>query len=221
MIIDVDTHWELATSAKNGPLAPWSNHLPGYGDLLAHAIAGDLLAALPDADRPSARTLLPALFVTHEIAVPDERAALLAVRTSPELDAEFAKIELTLARDVPLRPRTLQIAASYRCPDAAPSDSPATPSGCAGLPPNRSSLVTEFSLPRPQPPTTSHRPSSDDFYDRRAAFNTYNEGNPDVLLYRGLYPHSLREPDNEELAAACAGKVSCEDNWGVQVTKVR
>ncbi len=49
----------------------------------------------------------------------------------------------------------------------------------------------------------------------------YNEGNPDVLLYRGLYPHSLREPDNEELAAACAGKVSCEDNWGVQVTKVR
>lgn len=68
MIIDVDTHWELATGAKQGPLAPWSHHLPGYGDLLAFAIAGDLLAALPEADRPTAKELLPALFARAEEA---------------------------------------------------------------------------------------------------------------------------------------------------------
>lgn len=68
MIIDVDTHWELASSSKNGPLAPWRDHLPGYGDLLAFAIAGDLLSALPEAERPSARQLLPALFARADAA---------------------------------------------------------------------------------------------------------------------------------------------------------
>lgn len=66
MIIDVDTHWELASTAKDSPLVPWRDHLPGYGDLLAFAIAGDLLAALPAADRPSAKTLLPAIFARAE-----------------------------------------------------------------------------------------------------------------------------------------------------------
>jgi len=62
MIIDVDTHWEMKMNAADFPLTPWRDHLPAYGDLLAFAIAGDLLAALPAADRPSARELLPALF---------------------------------------------------------------------------------------------------------------------------------------------------------------
>ena len=62
MIIDVDTHWE-ATSYADGtfPLDPWRDHLPGKLDMLAFGIAGDLLRALPDADRPSARELLPGL----------------------------------------------------------------------------------------------------------------------------------------------------------------
>lgn len=68
MIVDVDTHWEIAHGAKHGPLAPWRDHLPGHGDLLAFAIAGDLLAALPESERPSARALLPALFARADAA---------------------------------------------------------------------------------------------------------------------------------------------------------
>lgn len=67
MIIDVDTHWEAATPEMRAyPLAPWRDHLPSYPDLLAFAIAGDLLHALPERDRPSARELLPALFARAE-----------------------------------------------------------------------------------------------------------------------------------------------------------
>lgn len=62
MIIDVDTHWETSsTDMATFPLAPWNDRLPRGADLLAFAIAGDLLAALPEAARPSARELLPAL----------------------------------------------------------------------------------------------------------------------------------------------------------------
>lgn len=62
MIIDVDSHWESTNSASaDFPLAPWRDQLPGSLDMLAFGIAGDLLRALPEADRPSARELLPNL----------------------------------------------------------------------------------------------------------------------------------------------------------------
>jgi len=60
MIIDVDTHWELARYAKGEhPLEPWRSELPRDLDLLAFAIAGDLLDALPAAERPTPTELLP------------------------------------------------------------------------------------------------------------------------------------------------------------------
>jgi len=62
MIIDVDTHWEATSYADDDfPLAPWRDQLPGSLDMLAFGIAGDLLRALPDADRPTAMELLPNL----------------------------------------------------------------------------------------------------------------------------------------------------------------
>jgi predicted TIM-barrel fold metal-dependent hydrolase len=62
MIIDVDTHWEATSYAdEEFPLAPWRDQLPGSLDMLAFGIAGDLLRALPDTDRPSAMELLPNL----------------------------------------------------------------------------------------------------------------------------------------------------------------
>ena len=62
MIVDVDTHWE-AISYESGehPLAPWSDDLPSGVDMLAFGVAGDLLRALPESDRPTAHELLPAL----------------------------------------------------------------------------------------------------------------------------------------------------------------
>jgi hypothetical protein len=65
------------------------------------------------AEQPPAShsALLPALGVTAKMAVSDERAALLAVRADPELDAELAKTEIPLACDETLQPRTLQNAA--------------------------------------------------------------------------------------------------------------
>ncbi len=62
MIVDVDTHWEATSYASDEfPLAPWRDRLPGSLDMLAFGIAGDLLHALPEADRPSAMELLPNL----------------------------------------------------------------------------------------------------------------------------------------------------------------
>ena len=62
MIIDVDTHWEATSYADEGfPLAPWRDQLPGRLDMLAFGIAGDLLRAIPETDRPSAMELLPNL----------------------------------------------------------------------------------------------------------------------------------------------------------------
>jgi predicted TIM-barrel fold metal-dependent hydrolase len=62
MIIDVDTHWESTSYASDDfPLAPWRDRLPGSTDMLAFGIAGDLLRALPEADRPTAMELLPNL----------------------------------------------------------------------------------------------------------------------------------------------------------------
>jgi predicted TIM-barrel fold metal-dependent hydrolase len=59
MIIDVDTHWEATSYAGDEfPLAPWRDQLPGSLDMLAFGIAGDLLRALPEAERPSSRELL-------------------------------------------------------------------------------------------------------------------------------------------------------------------
>ncbi len=61
-VIDVDTHWETSNwEGKEHPLAPWLAELPKGVRLLSHAIAGDLLRALPEPRRPDARTLLPSL----------------------------------------------------------------------------------------------------------------------------------------------------------------
>jgi predicted TIM-barrel fold metal-dependent hydrolase len=62
MIIDVDSHWEiLHLDPVDHPLGPWLDDLPKGVDRLAFAIAGDLLAALPEADRPRPADLLAAL----------------------------------------------------------------------------------------------------------------------------------------------------------------
>jgi predicted TIM-barrel fold metal-dependent hydrolase len=62
MIVDVDTHWEaISYDSSEFPLAPWADDLPSGVDMLAFGIAGDLLRALPAADRPSAHELMPAL----------------------------------------------------------------------------------------------------------------------------------------------------------------
>jgi len=62
MIVDVDTHWE-AISYESGehPLAPWADDMPSGVDMLAFGIAGDWLRALPEAERPTAHELMPAL----------------------------------------------------------------------------------------------------------------------------------------------------------------
>jgi predicted TIM-barrel fold metal-dependent hydrolase len=67
MIIDVDTHWESTKYADGGhPLQPWLDRVPGNLDRLAFAIAGDLLASLPEAERPSSSELLPGLVALAE-----------------------------------------------------------------------------------------------------------------------------------------------------------
>jgi predicted TIM-barrel fold metal-dependent hydrolase len=62
VIIDVDTHWEaISYDAAEFPLAPWADDLPSGVDMLAFGVAGDLLRALPEAERPTAHELMPAL----------------------------------------------------------------------------------------------------------------------------------------------------------------
>jgi predicted TIM-barrel fold metal-dependent hydrolase len=62
LIVDVDTHWEATRYADGGhPLEPWLDRLPRGLDSLAFAVAGDLLAALPESQRPSPAELLPRL----------------------------------------------------------------------------------------------------------------------------------------------------------------
>jgi predicted TIM-barrel fold metal-dependent hydrolase len=62
LIIDADTHWEVdGLPPAEHPLAPWSDQFPDDAGFLADAIAGDLLAALPPADRPDPRELLAGL----------------------------------------------------------------------------------------------------------------------------------------------------------------
>jgi len=62
MIVDVDTHWE-ATGYTPGehPLEPWLDQLPTSIEMLAFGIAGDLLAGLPESERPSSEELLASL----------------------------------------------------------------------------------------------------------------------------------------------------------------
>lgn len=63
MIIDVDSHWETTRfEPSEDPIGPWRDDLPPAVDRLAFGIAGDLLRAMPDADRPTAEQLLPGLF---------------------------------------------------------------------------------------------------------------------------------------------------------------
>lgn len=61
-VVDVDTHWEIGELGPDAhPLGPWFDRVPHGIERLAHAIAGDLLDALPADRRPDGRTLLPAL----------------------------------------------------------------------------------------------------------------------------------------------------------------
>jgi predicted TIM-barrel fold metal-dependent hydrolase len=62
VIVDVDTHWE-AVSYDSGehPLRPWLDDLPRGVEMLAFGVAGDLLRALPETERPTPHELLPAL----------------------------------------------------------------------------------------------------------------------------------------------------------------
>ena len=62
MIIDVDTHWEGTSYGDGGhPLAPWLDDLPSGVEMLAFGVAGDLLRALPESQRPTPHELLPGL----------------------------------------------------------------------------------------------------------------------------------------------------------------
>jgi predicted TIM-barrel fold metal-dependent hydrolase len=62
VIVDVDTHWEAVSyRSESHPLGPWLDELPSGIDMLAFGVAGDLLRALPDDERPTAAELLPAL----------------------------------------------------------------------------------------------------------------------------------------------------------------
>jgi len=62
MIVDVDTHWEaMAYEPGHHPLEGFQDRLPAPLDRLAFALAGDLLAGLPDERRPDSATLLPHL----------------------------------------------------------------------------------------------------------------------------------------------------------------
>lgn len=62
MIVDVDTHWEGTSYRDRGhPLAPWLDDLPSGVEMLAFGVAGDLLRALPESQRPTPHELLPAL----------------------------------------------------------------------------------------------------------------------------------------------------------------
>lgn len=66
MIVDVDTHWEVQGFAEGAdPLAPWADRIPKGLDRLAFAIAGDLLADLPE-PKPSPAQLLPGLVKAAE-----------------------------------------------------------------------------------------------------------------------------------------------------------
>jgi predicted TIM-barrel fold metal-dependent hydrolase len=69
VIVDVDTHWEsISSEAGAHPLGPWLDQLPSGVDMLAFGVAGDLLRALPESDRPTAHELLPALVQRAESA---------------------------------------------------------------------------------------------------------------------------------------------------------
>ena len=69
MIIDVDTHWESVSYERDEhPLGPWLDDLPSGVDMLAFGIAGDLLGALPEAERPTAHELMPSLVSRAESA---------------------------------------------------------------------------------------------------------------------------------------------------------
>jgi predicted TIM-barrel fold metal-dependent hydrolase len=62
VIVDIDSHWEIQhLDRSEHPLGPWLDDLPTGVDLLAFAIAGDLLAALPDEARPRPADLLASL----------------------------------------------------------------------------------------------------------------------------------------------------------------
>jgi hypothetical protein len=54
-------------------------------------------------------------------------------------------------------------------------------------------------------------------YDENA-LGEYRSGDPNVVLYRGFYPHSVRD---DRFATVCEGKSACADRWGVHVTEAR
>lgn len=62
MIIDVDSHWEIGLlPVEEHPLGPWLDQLPFGLDLLAFAIAGDVLKSLSEDRRPAPAELLPTM----------------------------------------------------------------------------------------------------------------------------------------------------------------
>ena len=86
MIVDVDTHWEAVSYERGAhPLAPWLDQLPSGVDMLAFGVAGDLLAALPEAERPTAHELMPSLVRRAEFVVDSdhEEAGRLRHRRPP------------------------------------------------------------------------------------------------------------------------------------------
>jgi predicted TIM-barrel fold metal-dependent hydrolase len=69
VIIDVDTHWEAVSYDERAhPLGPWLSELPSGVDMLAFGIAGDLLRALSESERPTAHELMPELVRRAESA---------------------------------------------------------------------------------------------------------------------------------------------------------
>ena len=79
MIVDVDTHWEAVSYRSEWhPLCPWLDELPSGIDMLAFGVAGDLLRALPDDERPTAAASIGQ--VHHALLPNGERVAVKVQR---------------------------------------------------------------------------------------------------------------------------------------------
>jgi predicted TIM-barrel fold metal-dependent hydrolase len=83
VVVDVDTHWESTEfTVGNHPLEGFVDRLPDPLDRLAFALAGDLLAGLPEAQRPTARQLIP-----HLAAKADEAGGRASIHPAHDSSA--------------------------------------------------------------------------------------------------------------------------------------